>query len=329
MNGYWAVHSNIFSGYIYMRDFDMRYSKRIIHIILLFVCIGVISILYYVEEKNRIMLPDNLQLEYAPLTVRVSNKDVQDEVRYELQKFAEEKEVTKRGAETGDILYIEYTGYVKGRPYKGLQNIETDFELGSNTFLEDFEKNFIGVYPFTKISFEMLFPEDYYDVPLRNQKVFFEVSIYRIIEVVFPRLTDSFVNQNFDCDNIQEYLDIVANKVYTLKYNMLLDDLQNALLSQIVESSSFNMSYYKPMIAKRIHEVLQSYNEYAKLSKCSIADVYQWFDTSEDILIETATYDQKKYEVCKKIIKEKSYCQQQMNTKDCAMILRNSVDIIL
>lgn len=69
MNGYWAVHSNIFSGYIYMRDFDMRYSKRIIHIILLFVCIGVISILYYVEEKNRIMLPDNLQLEYAPLTV--------------------------------------------------------------------------------------------------------------------------------------------------------------------------------------------------------------------------------------------------------------------
>lgn len=86
------------------------------------------------------MLPDNLQLEYAPLTVRVSNKDVQDEVRYELQKFAEEKEVTKRGAETGDILYIEYTGYVKGRPYKGLQNIETDFELGSNTFLEDFEK---------------------------------------------------------------------------------------------------------------------------------------------------------------------------------------------
>lgn len=89
---------------------------------------------------------------------------------------------------------------------------------------------------------------------------------------------------------------------------MLLDDLQNALLSQIaqiVESTSFNMSYYKPMIAKRIHEVLQSYNEYAKLSKCSIADVYQWFDTSGDILIETATYDQKKYEVCKKIIKEK------------------------
>lgn len=235
----------------------------------------------------------------------VSNKDVQDEVHDELQNFVKEKEITKRGAKTGDILYIQYTGYVKGRPYKELQNIETDFELGSNTFLEGFEKNFIGVYPFTKISFEMLFPEDYFDIQLRNQKVFFEVSIYKIIELVIPKLTDSFVNKNFDCNNVQEYIDIVTDKVYTLKYNMLLDDLKNTLLSQIVESTSFNMSYYRPVIAKRIHEVLQSYNEYAKLSECSVDDVYQWFDTSEDILIETATYNQKKYEVCKKIIKEK------------------------
>lgn len=284
----------------------MTLKKKLASFIIIFILAIVTLYLPHISQKKYLSLPDNLQLEYSSFSVNVTDVEVQSEILYELRTFAKEQEIVNRGAQPGDIIYIQYTGYINNICYENMENIDFEFELGENNLLDDFESKFIGVYPYSEITFELTFPDDYIDVNLQNEKVRFEVSIYKITEIVYPELTNSFVKKNFNYENTQEYFDYIYQKVYNTKYKMILDDLKEELLLQIVESSVFDTQQLEPLIMLRFEDIRNSYLEYGQLFGYSLEEVYQIFETNEDILFETATYEQKKSDVCKLIIEEEN-----------------------
>lgn len=190
--------------------------------------------------------------------------------------------------------------------YEPLEKQELEFEIGSNILLPEFESQFLNVYPYSELTFEIIFPEDYIDINLQNQKVKFEVSIYKITEIVYPKLTDSFVKENLDYKNIQEYNNYVYQKIYDLKYDIELNALQEDLLSQIVESSVFDTQRLESLIEVRFQNLKKSYTEYGQLFGYNLDTVYEIFETDEHILYNTAVYEQKKSDVCKFIIKTRN-----------------------
>lgn len=147
--------------------------------------------------------------DYTGMTVdrivtTVSDDDVQDEVQSELYASADFTEVTDRGAQSGDTVNIDYTGTIDGEEFEGGSDTDYDLELGSDTFLEDFEAGIIGMKTGETKDITVTFPDEY-DGTLDGQTAVFSVTVNSISEVNLPDYTDEYVKENYGFDSIADY----------------------------------------------------------------------------------------------------------------------------
>lgn len=86
--------------------------------------------------------------------------------------------------EDGDIVNIDYTGYVDGEAFDGgsTGGYGTDLTIGSGMYIDDFEEQLIGHYVGENVTVEVTFPEDYGIEELNGKDAQFEVTINGIYE---------------------------------------------------------------------------------------------------------------------------------------------------
>ena len=147
--------------------------------------------------------------EYTGMTIdrivtTVTDDDVQEEIQNELYADAEFKEVTDRGAKEGDTVNIDYTGKIDGEEFDGGSDTGMDLELGSDTFLPEFEDGIIGMKKGETKDITITFPEDY-DGTVDGKTAVFSVTVNSITEAILPEYNDDYVKENYDYDTTAEY----------------------------------------------------------------------------------------------------------------------------
>lgn len=147
--------------------------------------------------------------EYTGMTIdrivtTVTDDDVQEEIQNELYADAEFKEVTDRGAKEGDTVNIDYTGKINGEEFDGGSDTGMDLELGSDTFLPEFEDGIIGMKKGETKDITITFPEDY-DGTVDGKTAVFSVTVNSITEAILPEYNDAYVKENYDYDTTAEY----------------------------------------------------------------------------------------------------------------------------
>lgn len=147
--------------------------------------------------------------EYTGMTIdrivtTVTDDDVQEEIQNELYADAEFKEVTDRGAKEGDTVNIDYTGKIDGEEFDGGSDTGMDLELGSDSFLPEFEDGIIGMKKGETKDITITFPEDY-DGTVDGKTAVFSVTVNSITEAILPEYNDAYVKENYDYDTTAEY----------------------------------------------------------------------------------------------------------------------------
>ena len=147
--------------------------------------------------------------EYTGMTVdrivtTISDDDVQNEIQNDLYADADFKEVTDRGAQDGDTVNIDYTGTIDGEEFEGGSDTDYDLELGSGTFLEDFESGIVGMKTGETKEISGTFPDEY-DGTLDGQTAVFSVTVNSISEVILPDYNDAYVKENYGFDTIADF----------------------------------------------------------------------------------------------------------------------------
>lgn len=147
--------------------------------------------------------------EYTGMTVdrivtTISDEDVQNEIQNDLYADADFKEVTDRGAQDGDTVNIDYTGTINGEEFEGGSDTDYDLELGSGTFLEDFESGIVGMKTGETKEISVTFPDEY-DGTLDGQTAVFSVTVNSISEVILPDYNDAYVKENYGFDTIADF----------------------------------------------------------------------------------------------------------------------------
>ena len=77
-------------------------------------------------------------------TVKVTEKEVEEELENVRSRQGREIEVTDRPAKNGDTANIDYEGFADGVAFEGGKAEKQDLKLGSNTFIPGFEDQVIG-----------------------------------------------------------------------------------------------------------------------------------------------------------------------------------------
>ena len=116
-----------------------------------------------VRALDCVTLPED----YAALTLpagtdEVTEEDIDTYVKQNLLYNASTlPQVTDRAAEMGDIVSIDFVGTVDGEEFDGGSSQDYILELGSGSFIDDFEDQIAGHTPGETFDVEVTFPDPY------------------------------------------------------------------------------------------------------------------------------------------------------------------------
>lgn len=126
----------------------------------------------------------------------VSAADVNEELNKirDGQAILESKEGDYK-AVLGDVLSIDAIGYVDNHSFEGGNLKDYELELGSHTFVGDFEDQLVGVVVGEERGVDIVFPENYI-AELANKKAHFDVKVLQIKTKVYPNIDDELAKES-------------------------------------------------------------------------------------------------------------------------------------
>ena len=170
------------------------------------------------------------------VTAEVTEEDI-DQTIEDLREQQADYQVADRPAENGDVVVIDFIGYLNGDKFEGGEAAGHSLKLGSGTFIPGFEEQIHGLTKGQQKTIEVTFPEDYHSEELAGKKVQFEVTVNEVKAPVLPELDDSFA-EKFDI----KPEDGGINQLRENLVNNLTNELSNKL-KQINADKLFEMLY--------------------------------------------------------------------------------------
>lgn len=178
--------------------------------------------------------------DYTGISLVAMNSDVTaaamtEAIKADLSNYGEEVEITDRGAEMGDTLDINFTGYESGVAFDGGTAENYEMVLGQAGFIEGFEEQLVGHKTGEEFTIDVTFPEDY--APnLAGKPAQFVIKINSIKSTSLVELTDDFVKENFYCETVDDYL-LQKYKELHETNTMEVDNAQKSLAYSTVYES--------------------------------------------------------------------------------------------
>lgn len=219
-----------------------------------------------VTAADYVTLPED----YADITIdaalgEVTDEDVSEYINSNiLSSFATTEQITDRAAAMGDTVNIDYVGIIDGVEFSGGSAKGYELELGSGTFIDNFEDQIANHTPGETFEVNVTFPEDYGSTDLAGKAAVFTTTLNYIVgDTITPELTDAWVQENLsetmgftDVAGLNSFVSqqIAFNNQYTDVYNALRDKATFA--EELPESAT---EYFRNVLLYGLYSYAQNY----------------------------------------------------------------------
>lgn len=207
--------------------------------------------------------------------VKVSKKEIDEEVARLCSRFAEI--VIKENGEVveGNTAVIDFEGFVDGKPLEGGTGANYPLEIGSHTFIPGFEEGIVGMKVGDKKELDLTFPENY-TKDLAGKKVLFKVTVKEIKERVLPELNKDFYKDlGYDKIETEEEFRKEVKKSITARKEAEVDD---KYINDCLEAASKNMKgeINEEIISEEVHRMINQFSEQLKYQGLSLEQYMQF-----------------------------------------------------
>jgi trigger factor len=104
-------------------------------------------------------------------------------------------------AKLGDSVNIDYLGKIDKVEFEGGAAKGYQLELGSKTFIDDFEEQLVGKKAGDEVRVKVKFPKEYQKEEFSGKAAEFEVKINEVLSAEMPEINDEFIKTNFGLDS--------------------------------------------------------------------------------------------------------------------------------
>jgi len=144
-------------------------------------------------------------------------------------------ESVDRPAKEGDLVVIDYEGFIDGKPFAGGKDEDHELELGSGSFIPGFEEKLLGIAAGEEREIDLVFPEDY-EEGFAGKPAVFKVKACEVREKLLPDLDDEFAKDVSEFDTFEEYKASIREK-HEKAYKEDSDiAFENELMDMLAES---------------------------------------------------------------------------------------------
>jgi trigger factor len=235
-----------------------------------------------VTVKPEVKLGDykNLTVEMKDFTV--TNEDVEAELKRMQERHAELVVVEEGKAQEGDMVVIDFEGFLEGEAFEGGKAENYTLELGSGTFIAGFEEQVVGMEIGEEKEINVTFPEEYHSPNLAGKAAVFKVKLNGIKRKNLPALDDEFAKDVNEFDTLEELKADTKKKLE----EKAAREKENYIREQLVLKAAENAEMDIPnvMIEQELDQMVNEFAQRLQMQGMSIDLYYQFSGMDESKL---------------------------------------------
>lgn len=213
-------------------------------------------------------------IKVEPVDTTVTDDEVEEEIKKELEKSARQIEVTDRAAKKDDNVLIDYSGSVDGVKFDGGTAEDQHLVLGSHSFIDGFEDQIEGHSIGDEFDVNVTFPEQYHEKSLAGKPAVFAVKLKGITEKQIPELDDDFVSDVSEFESVAEYKADIRQTLEDRKAAAARNKKEDEAVKALVEDSRVEIP--QPMIDTEADDMIRNQDNRFRSQGLSLQQYLQY-----------------------------------------------------
>ena len=194
-----------------------------------------------VAVKPEVTLGEYKGIEVAKTEVEVTEEELSAELEKEREKNARTISVEDRAVENGDMIMLDFEGFVNGVAFDGGKGENYPLTIGSGAFIPGFEEQLVGKNIGEDIEVNVTFPEEYQAPELAGCAATFKCKVNEIKVKELPELDDDFAQDVSKFDTLAEYKEDVKAKLAANKADAAKRAKEDAVIEKIIENAQMDI----------------------------------------------------------------------------------------
>jgi trigger factor len=191
------------------------------------------------EVLPEITIPDLTAISLTRLRAEVAPEKVAGALESLAKQNRELEPVTEdRGAETGDVLTIDFTGTMDGEKFQGGAAQDAPVELGGSGFIPGFAEQLEGMKPGETRTIDVTFPADYQAAALAGKPAQFEI-VAKALNRPLPMAQDDTLAKKIGFEDFAKLEEVVRAQMQGEFDQMSRLRLKRELLDVLAEGANF------------------------------------------------------------------------------------------
>lgn len=223
--------------------------------------------------------------EYKGLDIKRKEVKVEDvEVEGQLKNMQQQNarvEVKEEGnVENGDIAVIDFKGFVDGVAFEGGEAKDYALEIGSGSFIDNFEDQLVGMATGEKKEIKVNFPENYGKEDLNGKEATFEVIVNQIKVKEMPALDDEFAKEVSEFETLDELKADITKRIEETKKASVEREFEDELVTAVIENSKMDIP--EIMVEKEIDMMVRDLENRLRQQGLSLEQYMQFTGNTEE-----------------------------------------------
>ena len=237
-----------------------------------------------VAVKPEVTLGEYKGLEVAKTDVEVSDEEVAAELEKEREKNARTISVEDRAVENGDMIMLDFEGFVNGVAFDGGKGENYPLTIGSNAFIPGFEEQLVGAKIGEDVEVNVTFPEEYQAPELAGCAAVFKCKVNEIKVKELPELDDDFAQDVSKFDTLDEYKEDVKAKLAANKADAAKRAKEDAVIEKIIENAQMDIP--EAMIDTQARQLVDEFAQRIQAQGLSFEQYLQFTGMTLDTALE-------------------------------------------
>ena len=223
-----------------------------------------------------------IQVEKAPIEVK--DEEIEAQITKEREANSRTVTVDDRAVAQGDIVTLDFEGFVDGVAFEGGKGENYDLTIGSNTFIPGFEDQLVGAEIGKELDVNVTFPEEYGAKDLAGKAAVFKCKVNGIKVKELPVVDDEFAQEVSEFDTLDEYKADIKAKLLKEKEDEAARAKEDAVIGKIIEGAK--MEIPEAMVEYQTRQMLDEFAQRIQSQGISLDQYFQFTGLTEEKYME-------------------------------------------
>lgn len=237
-----------------------------------------------VALKPVVTLGEYKGVEVEKQAVEVTDEEIMAEIDKERENNSRTIDVDDRAVQNGDMVKLNFEGFVDGEAFEGGKGEDYDLTIGSGSFIPGFEEQLVGAKIGEEMEVNVTFPEEYQAAELAGKEAVFKCTVNEIKVKELPEADDDFAKDVSEFDTLAEYKEDIKKNLTEKKEKEAKTAKENAVVAKVVENAT--MEIPDPMVDGQVRQMADDFARRIQSQGLSVEQYFQFTGMTAEKLFE-------------------------------------------